>query len=141
MFALGCLKFIKHSLQNSRQLLDEMKLSRLFWVQMISCSSPVKVTGTQWQSEGFCDGGHSETIYLKLLTDSWLSSLCNREFDAKSVPSPSPRGLECGGRRAGVGFTPWVLHGALAAVDRDGQPQGRASPPSQGQVFSFPSSS
>lgn len=104
MFALGCLKFIKHSLQNSRQLLDEMKPSRLFWFQMICCCNTVKASGTQgemvllvtpWDilSQAMGDCG---------LIPGFLAS--NGEFGAKAVPCSSPRVLEHGRTRGEVGL-------------------------------------
>lgn len=105
MFALGCLKFIKHSLQNSRQLLYEMKPSRLFWVQMICCCSTVKVSGSLWERVWLVTPGD---ISSQAMGDCWLIpgllAPSSGECDAQDVPCYSPRVLELDRTKAEVGF-------------------------------------
>ena len=119
MFSLGCLKFIKHSLQKSRQLLDEMKESRLFWVQMMSCCSTIKVSGTQWEIVWLVT---LWDVLSQAMGDCWLIpgflAPSNGEFDARGVPCYSPRAPEQDRIRGKVGFAPRVPHEAWPGADR-----------------------
>lgn len=94
MFALGCLIFIKHLLQNNRQLLEEMKPNGFFWVQMMCCCSTVEVSVRDslvmlWD------------IFSQATGDGRLIPGClapsNAEFEAKCVTCSSLRVLEVTG--------------------------------------------
>lgn len=112
MFAFGCLKFIKHSLQNCRLLLNEMKPSRIFWVQMICCCSTVKVSGAQ-----------QDTVWLvtlwDILSQDWETADWFLAFSLPGLkclmPGVCPATHQGHGRTRGeVGFVP---HRVLQCID------------------------